>query len=132
MTLEAAVVRGDCVQTTKVSNLSLDGCGLSGDFAIGERVEIRIARLGQFTAQIRWSVNGHAGARFVTSSDPTVSAPASLLDADRGAAAIEYALLAALIAVALIAALASTGRGVGNSLNSSTTRMHNVLQVNTA
>jgi hypothetical protein len=49
-----------------VTNLSDEGCRIETDraLAIGERLRIAIPRVGELTAQIRWTVNGSAGARF--------------------------------------------------------------------
>lgn len=73
--LEAVVTRdsGEAV-TAKVSDLSLDGCCLSGNFLIGERVEVDITGVGKLSAEIRWAFVGRAGARFTssTSADPKV------------------------------------------------------------
>ena len=51
----------------QVSDLSYAGCRFdSGDrFKTGEIVELRILKRGAIDAEIRWSSDGHAGARFV-------------------------------------------------------------------
>jgi len=51
-----------------VSDLSYEGCGIeSGEtFEPGERVELRIPGLGGAEAEIRWSAEGKAGAKFVS------------------------------------------------------------------
>ena len=113
--LDAIVVKSDGAEVTSlVTDLSLDGCCLTGDFRIGERVTVRIARLGQFPAQIRWAVLDKAGARFIRES---AEPPPSIAKDETAAAAIEYALLAALIALAIVAALTGTGSAVGNNWN---------------
>jgi len=47
-----------------VSNLSLDGCRLTGWFRIGDRLELTIPKIGRVRGQVRWAVGGHAGIRF--------------------------------------------------------------------
>jgi hypothetical protein len=51
----------------QVSDLSYTGCRFdSGDkFKTGELVELRILKRGAIEAEIRWSADGRAGARFV-------------------------------------------------------------------
>ena len=114
--LDATVVRCDGTEVTShVTDLSLDGCCLTGDFAIGEHVTVQIARLGRFAAQIRWAVLGKAGARFTRGNEE----PSSTVAGDeKGVAAIEYALAAALIALAIVASVTRTGTAVGNHWNS--------------
>ncbi|WP_309660691.1 PilZ domain-containing protein [Sphingomonas sp.] len=66
--LEAAVTRdGGEVVTSSVTDLSLEGCCLSGAFKIGEQIRLKIPRVGMLSAQIRWSFMNRAGARFVSS-----------------------------------------------------------------
>ena len=63
--LKALVSRSDggtC--TSAVTDLSLDGCCIAGDFAIGERVELTVEPIGLLTGQIRWAFAGKAGVRF--------------------------------------------------------------------
>ena len=112
--LDATVARDGIAESSRVTDLSLDGCCLTGDFRIGEHLTVRVERLGEFPAQIRWALAGRAGARFIR-KDPE---PAETLVRDEtGVAAIEYALIAALIAVAIVAALTRTGTAVGNNWN---------------
>jgi Flp pilus assembly pilin Flp len=92
-----------------VTNLSLDGCGLIGPFHAGERLSVKISGIGRLAAQIRWASMGRAGARFVTQTR-------KLCD-NRGVAAIEYALIASLIALAVVAALTRLGGGVEAQYN---------------
>ena len=67
MRLEAAVTRSDgSTVTSEVSDLSLDGCCLEGTFLIGEEIQVTIPRIGTHAAQIRWSVMGRTGARFIS------------------------------------------------------------------
>ena len=49
-----------------VTNLSDEGCRIetAHRLQIGERLKIAIPRVGELAAQIRWTVNGSAGARF--------------------------------------------------------------------
>ncbi|MEA3059902.1 MAG: hypothetical protein QOE50_1314, partial [Sphingomonadales bacterium] len=39
------------------------------NFRIGERLQIAIPRMGQVKAQVRWSLVGSAGAKFLAESD---------------------------------------------------------------
>lgn len=66
--LEAAVTRSDgSIVKSSVSDLSLDGCCLTGTFLIGEEIQVTISRIGTHAAQVRWSFMGRAGARFISS-----------------------------------------------------------------
>jgi hypothetical protein len=51
--------------STRVLDLSLDGCKLEAELRVGERIELAIARLGAFRAVVRWSASGKSGARFL-------------------------------------------------------------------
>lgn len=63
--LEAEVVRGDGSRVTAtVTDLSLDGCCLTGSFAIGERVVVTVPKIGPLKGQVRWAFMGRAGVRF--------------------------------------------------------------------
>lgn len=109
--LMASASRDDGRETpTIVTNFSLTGCGLIGHFRGGERIVLAIPRIGTFTADIRWAANGQAGARFVSRIQRQLDSS--------GAAAIEYALLAALIALAIVAALTGVGAEISNEFNS--------------
>ena len=69
--LEAAVTRNDgSTVTSTVSDLSLEGCCLTGDFKIGEQIQVKIPRIGMLSADIRWAFMGQAGARFISSISP--------------------------------------------------------------
>lgn len=50
-----------------VSQLSYEGCQFRSDdaFETGELVELRIIKRGAVQAEVRWSAEGRAGARFV-------------------------------------------------------------------
>ena len=112
--LEATVSRERGDYSSLVTNLSLDGCCLTGHFRIGEHLTVRVARLGEFPAQIRWALPGMAGARFI----PRDPQPEGTLAEDQtGVAAIEYALVAGLIALAIVAALTRTGTAAGSNWN---------------
>ena len=65
--LEAAVTRdgGESV-TSSVTDLSLEGCCLSGAFRIGEQIQLKIPRIGMLSAEIRWAFMDRAGARFIS------------------------------------------------------------------
>lgn len=66
--LEAAVTRSDgSIVTSSVSDLSLDGCCLTGTFRIGEEIWVTIPRIGTHKAQIRWSFLDRSGVRFISS-----------------------------------------------------------------
>ena len=66
--LEAVVTRdGGAAVASDVSDLSLDGCCLTGSFLIGERIELKLPRIGMLVAEIRWAFLGRAGARFISS-----------------------------------------------------------------
>ena len=109
--LDASVVRGDGAEVAAiVTDLSLDGCCLIGPFRIGERVTVKIPKVGSLAAEIRWAFMGRAGARFLSETRRKLD--------DRGAAAIEYALVASLIALSLVAAFSRLGGEVGNNYNS--------------
>jgi hypothetical protein len=70
--LEAAVTRdGGETLTSDVSDLSLEGCCLSGAFRIGEQIQLKIPRIGSLSAEIRWAFMGRAGARFISSVPQT-------------------------------------------------------------
>jgi hypothetical protein len=49
-----------------VTDLTEQGCRISTDetLLIGEQIRLEIPRLGYLDAQIRWSIDGEAGARF--------------------------------------------------------------------
>lgn len=53
-----------------VSNLSLDGCRLTGWFRIGDHLELMIPRIGRVRGQVRWAVGGEAGVRFERAATP--------------------------------------------------------------
>ena len=70
--IEAVVYRNDGRKIpVKVSNFSDQGCRLeTGEpFRIGERLDIAVPRMGNVKAQVRWSLPGAAGTRFLTESD---------------------------------------------------------------
>lgn len=102
--LDASVTRsGGLELKTIVTDFSLEGCCLLGYFQPTEIIEIAIRTIGRLKAQVQWVEQGRAGARFLSrrlSSDV------------RGVAAIEYAFLSALIAVALVGAFSTLGAKV--------------------
>lgn len=55
----------------RLTNFSDEGCRIENadGLKIGERVHIGVARMGSFKAQVRWVIDGSAGARFVAESD---------------------------------------------------------------
>ena len=70
--LDAVVHRADgSTMPAKLTNFSDEGCRLETeeDFLIGEKLQIAIPRMGRVKAQIRWALQGSAGARFLAESD---------------------------------------------------------------
>ena len=70
--IDAVVQRADGrKEPVKLSNFSDEGCRIeaAGEFHIGERLQIAIPRMGHIKAQVRWSMPGSAGARFLAESD---------------------------------------------------------------
>jgi hypothetical protein len=70
--IEAVVQRTDGrKQPVKLSNFSDEGCRIEtdDDYHIGERLQIAIPRMGHIKAQVRWSMPGSIGARFLAESD---------------------------------------------------------------
>ena len=109
--LEASVATsGGGSIASDVTDLSLDGCCLTGRFKIGEQLQVKIPRIGLHTAEVRWSFLGRTGVRFIRSC--------ARLAAERsGVAAVEYAILASLIALALVGALVNLGGSIERSFN---------------
>ena len=106
--LDAVATRADGTTTRAiVTDLSFDGCCMIGRFRAGERLSMSIAGIGKVAADVRWAAMSRAGARFLTG-------PAR---DGKGGAVIEYALLASLIALALVAAIARLGGGVESNFN---------------
>jgi hypothetical protein len=50
-----------------VTDLSLDGCCLTGQYKIGELLQLKIPRIGMHSAEVRWAYMGRAGVRFIRS-----------------------------------------------------------------
>jgi len=70
--IDAVLHRNDGSKSpVKLTNFSDQGCRIESDekLRVGERLAIAIPRMGQVTAQVRWSATGSAGARFVAESD---------------------------------------------------------------
>jgi hypothetical protein len=70
--VDAVVHRPDGSKSpARLSNFSDEGCRIEAetDFRIGERLQIAIPRMGQVKAQIRWALQGSAGAKFLAESD---------------------------------------------------------------
>ena len=108
--LDASVTRGSGTEVPAiVTDLSLDGCCLIGRFQIGERVTVKIPKVGSLAAEVRWAFMGRAGARFVTDTTRKFD--------ERGVATIEYALVVSLIALSLVAAFSRLGGGVEAKFN---------------
>ena len=65
--LTAVVHRGEGPPLAVVlTDLTEQGCRISGDetLAIGEAIRVEIPHLGFLEAQVRWALDGQAGARF--------------------------------------------------------------------
>ena len=78
--LAAIVHRGEGEPlSVTVRDLTEQGCRISTDetLLIGEQIRLEIPRLGYLSAQIRWSFDGEAGARF--NGDEPIS-PSHLVD----------------------------------------------------
>ena len=70
--LSASVTRADGTgMQAEVTDLSLEGCCLSGRFRIGETVTVKLPRIGKLEAEIRWAFLERAGARFIRSDGKT-------------------------------------------------------------
>lgn len=109
--LDASVTRSNGGEVpTVVTDLSLDGCCLIGQFQIGEHLTVKIPKVGSLSAEVRWAFMGRAGARFVTQTKTKLD--------NRGAASIEYALVASLIALSLVAGFSRLGGGAEGKFNS--------------
>jgi hypothetical protein len=70
--VDAVVHRSDGSKApVKLTNFSDEGCRIEteDEFRIGERLQIAIPRMGQVKAQIRWSLPGTSGAKFLAESD---------------------------------------------------------------
>lgn len=115
--LDASVTRsGRDGCATVVTDLSLDGCCITGFFTIGEQVELKIRPIGTLQGQVRWAVASKAGVRFAK-RDGSKQPVARLGPDAKGVAAIEYALIAAFVAVAIVASLTGLGQGVEANWN---------------
>jgi hypothetical protein len=70
--IDAVVHRSDgSTVAVKLTDVSEEGCRLEGDdtLAIGEMVQIAVARLAPVKAQVRWALPGSAGTRFLDDSE---------------------------------------------------------------
>jgi hypothetical protein len=70
--IDATVYRVDGSKRPVVlTDFTDEGCRIEAEdeFLIGERLQIAIPRMGQVKAQIRWALQGSAGAQFVVESD---------------------------------------------------------------
>ena len=70
--IDAIAYRNDgSKMSIRVSNFSDQGCRIESDreFHIGERLQIAVPRMGNVKAQVRWSLPGAVGTRFLTESD---------------------------------------------------------------
>lgn len=63
--LDARLTRADGTTSANVvSDLSLDGCCVTGVYRIGEAVTLHVPRIGTLTGQVRWSIGNRSGVRF--------------------------------------------------------------------
>lgn len=68
--LEARITHADGREVgTVVTDLSLDGCSVTGSFEIGERVTMSLPKIGNFRGTVRWAIGVRAGVRFKTGAD---------------------------------------------------------------
>ncbi|NUR46180.1 MAG: PilZ domain-containing protein [Sphingomonas sp.] len=70
--VDAVVHRTDgSTSPARLTNFSDQGCRIEADaeFRIGERLQIAIPRMGHMKAQVRWTMAGSAGAKFLVESD---------------------------------------------------------------
>lgn len=70
--IDATVYRLDGSKASvKLTNFTEEGCRIESDsdLQIGERLAIALPRMGQIKAQVRWSLPGSAGAKFLTEGD---------------------------------------------------------------
>jgi hypothetical protein len=70
--VDAVVHRTDGSKSpVRLTNFSNEGCRIQSDtdFRIGERLAIAIPRMGHVKAQIRWALDGDAGAQFLIEGD---------------------------------------------------------------
>jgi hypothetical protein len=52
-----------------VSDLSLEGCCVTGRFPIGDTLTVTLPRIGTLTGQVRWSLGNRSGIRFARASE---------------------------------------------------------------
>jgi hypothetical protein len=62
--LEASVVVGNTISNVEVTDLTGDGCCVTGSYRIGEWISITFPRTEAIRAQVRWTIFGKAGLRF--------------------------------------------------------------------
>ena len=70
--VDAIIYRADGTKASvRLTNLSDGGCRIDSaiDFRVGERLQIALPRMGYIRAQVRWSLPGCAGAKFLVESD---------------------------------------------------------------
>jgi hypothetical protein len=66
--LKAVVTESDgATRHVPVDDLSLAGCKVTGQFRIGDVVKVKLPRIGELDAQVRWAMPGSAGLRFAES-----------------------------------------------------------------
>ena len=61
---EITCENGDTVDSV-VSDLSLEGCCVTGIFRIGEKVTLKLPRIGIQEGQVRWCLGNRSGIRFI-------------------------------------------------------------------
>ena len=61
-----------CEADVRVLDLSADGCRLQvpNTLRIGEEVQLRVGRSGDYPAQVRWALGNEAGLQFTGPAEP--------------------------------------------------------------
>ena len=70
--VDAVVHRADgSTSSVRLTNFSDEGCRIEtpDELRIGERLQVSIPGLAQVTAQVRWALDGCAGARFIAETE---------------------------------------------------------------
>jgi hypothetical protein len=52
-------------QDIVIDNLSVDGCRIHGYFLVGDLLKLKLPKIGELEAQVRWAIFGRAGLRFI-------------------------------------------------------------------
>lgn len=64
VSLEADVTLRGRVSKVEVTDLTGEGCCVTGTYRIGEWLSIALPRTNELRAQVRWTIFGKAGLRF--------------------------------------------------------------------